>query len=257
MSSKYKTLRIANIIGFLVTIVVNSAANILPLNGITTGELSDKYGNLFTPAGYVFSIWGVIYLLLAAFTYYQYTMEDEELHKNIGWLFVASNLFNSIWIFLWHYEFITLSIVAMIGLLVCLILIYTRLGIGLVQVSQKKLYTVHTTFSVYLGWITVAPIANVAALLVAQGWNGYNITAVYITASMIIIALVLTLVNTYIRGDVAYAAVLVWALGGIVQKQMNTWLIPYVAGLSIIVIIAGLVLKKTGRMGSRAQFNIR
>jgi hypothetical protein len=248
MSSNNTLLRISNIVAFIVTIIVNAAANILPLNGITTGELSDKYGNLFTPAGYVFSIWGVIYILLAAFTFYQYTEGDKELNDKIGWLFVASCFFNSIWIFLWHYEVISLSIVAMTGILACLILIYTRLEIGLVEVTKKKLYMVHTTFSVYLGWITVAPIANVAALLVATGWDGYNSTAVYITVAMILIALVLTLVNTYVRGDVAYAAVLVWALGGIVQKQLGTRLIPYVAGFSIIIILIGLVFKKTGRL---------
>jgi hypothetical protein len=136
----------------------------------------------------------------------------------------------------------------MAGILVCLILIYTRLEIGLEEVSKKKLYMVHTTFSVYLGWITVAPIANVAALLVANGWDGFNSTAVYITVAMILVALVLTLVNTYVRGDVAYAAVLIWALGGIVQKQLGTWLIPYVAGFSMIAIVVGLVLKKSGRL---------
>jgi hypothetical protein len=136
----------------------------------------------------------------------------------------------------------------MAGILVCLILIYTRLGIGLVDAPKKKRYMVHTTFSVYLGWITVAPIANVAAFLVANGWNGYNTTAVYLTVVMILIALVLTLINTYIRGDVAYAAVLVWALGGILQKQINTELIPYVAGFSILAIVTGLVLKKTGKL---------
>ena len=247
MSNNQHLIKIANIIGFLVTIIVNGAANALPLNGITTGELSDKYGNLFTPAGYVFAIWGVIYVLLAAFTYYQYT--DDEIHDKIGWLFVISSFFNSIWIFFWHYEYLLLSLFAMAGLLVSLILIYTRLEIGLTEVPSRKRYMVHTTFSVYLGWITVAPIANVAALLVAIGWDGYNTTAVYITVAMILIALVLTLVNTYVRGDIAYAAVLVWALGGIVQKQMGTYLIPWVAGFSIMAIIAGLLLKKTGRLG--------
>jgi hypothetical protein len=248
MSLNNKILRISNIVAFLITIIVNASANILPLNGITTGELSDKYGNLFTPAGYVFSIWSLIYILLAAFTLYQYREDDKELHDKIGWLFVASCFFNSIWMFLWHYEIILLSIVAMAGILACLILIYTRLEIGLIEVSKKKLYMVHTTFSVYLGWITVAPIANVAALLVANGWDGYSSTAVYITIAMILVALVLTLVNTYVRGDVAYASVLVWALGGILFKQINTWLIPYFAGFSMVAIIIGLVLKKTGRL---------
>ena len=244
-----RSLKIANAIGFLVTILVNGAANALPLNGITTGELSDKYANLFTPAGYVFSIWGVIYVLLAAFTYYQFSEKDDELHEKIGWLFVISSFFNSVWIFFWHYEYLLLSLLAMTGLLVSLILIYTRLEIGLVEVSQKKRYMVHTTFSVYLGWITVAPIANVAALLVGVGWDGFSVTSVYITATMILIALIITLVYIYVRGDVAYAAVILWALGGIVQKQMNTFLIPWVAGLSIAAIIFAIVLKKMGKLG--------
>ena len=245
--------KIANVIGFIVTIIVNGAANALPLNGVTTGELSDKYGNLFTPAGYVFAIWGVIYVLLAAFTYYQYKEDDPGLQEKVGWLFVASSFFNSIWIFLWHYEYLALSIFAMAGLFACLVLIYTRLEIGLIEVPRNKLYMVHTTFSVYLGWITVAPIANIAALLVSLGWDPYNITAIYTTAAVILIALLLTLINIYIRGDVAYAAVLVWALGGIVFKQMDTWLVPYVALLSIIAIIVGVVLKKTGKLEQVGQ----
>lgn len=246
MSSRNQMLKVANVIGFLVTIIVNGAANALPLNGVTTGELSDKYGNYFTPAGYVFSIWGVIYVLLAAFTYYQYTVDDEELHEKIGWFFVVSCLFNSVWIFLWHYEYLLLSLFAMIGLLGSLIIIYTRLDIGRTEVTPKKRNMVHTTFSVYLGWITVAPIANVAAVLVSLGLEPFNVTAIYATSAMILIALILTVLNTFIRGDLAYAAVLVWALGGIVQKQINTWLIPWVAGASIVLITLVVVLKKTG-----------
>jgi len=250
MASKKSILKVANAFGFLVTLSVNAAANILPLNGVTTGELSDIYGNLFTPAGYVFSIWSVIYLLLGAFIFYQFSVKDEDLHEKIGWYFVISCFFNSIWIFFWHYYYVALSVIAMFGLLGSLIQIYTKLGIGQAEIPPKKRYMVHTTFSVYLGWITVAPIANVAALLVDIGWNAYNTTAIYITSAMILIALVLTLINTYIRGDIAYAAVLVWALGGIVQKQLNTMLIPWVAGLSIVIIILVLIVKKTGVLSS-------
>src|SRR5210317_1251869 len=89
-------LRIGNIVAFLATVAVNSLANILPINGITTGELSDYYGNLFTPAGYVFSIWGLIYLLLAVFSYYQYGADDA-LHEKIDILFIISCLFNIVW----------------------------------------------------------------------------------------------------------------------------------------------------------------
>ncbi|TRO53230.1 hypothetical protein E2P71_06500 [Candidatus Bathyarchaeota archaeon] len=248
MVSSNQMVRIANIIGFLTVIIVNGAANALPLNGVTTAELSDKYGNLFTPAGYVFAIWGVIYLLLAAFSYYQYRAEDE-LHEKIGWYFVLSCIFNSVWIFLWHYEYIALSVFAMTGLLFSLIMIYQRLDIGQTIVPRDRLIMVNTTFSVYLGWITVAPIANVAALLVALGWDAYNITAIYITAALILIALLLGVIYIYTRGDIAYAAVLIWALIGIAVKQMNTWLLPYVAGFSVVIMVVVIILKKMGKLG--------
>ena len=248
MAIAIKTLKLANVAAFLVTIIVNFAANALPLNGVTTAQVSDKYANLFTPSGYVFAIWGVIYILLAAFTYYQYKADDE-LHQKIGWLCVGSCLFNSVWIFLWHYQYIALSLIAMAGLFGCLALIYTRVEIGLVEVDRRRMYMVNTTFSIYTSWIIIATIANVAALLVAWGWRAYNITAVYSTATIIVMALLLTAINIHLRGDVAYAAVVVWALSGIMIEQFSNWLIPYVAGVSILVIIACLALKKLGKLG--------
>jgi benzodiazapine receptor len=241
-------LRLGNIVAFLATIAVNSLANILPLNGITTGELSDYYGNLFTPAGYVFSIWGVIYLLLAVFAYYQFKA-DESLHEKIDILFIISCLFNSVWIFLWHFQYIFLSLFAMFGILWTLIQIYVRLGIGVSDVSNDERNMAHLPFSVYLGWITVAPIANVAAYLVGTGWNGFNQAAINMTVGMIAIAMALTLINTYTRSDVAYAAVIVWALGGILQKQMGTPLIPQTAAVAMLIIVIGVAVKKSGRLG--------
>jgi hypothetical protein len=116
------------------------------------------------------------------------------------------------------------------------------------QCTSKKVIHGATTFSVYLGWITVAPIANIAALLVALGWDSHNITAICITVAIILIALLLTLINIYIRGDVTYAGVIVWALTGIIYKQLNTWLISYIAGFGIITILIIKILKKTDRL---------
>lgn len=246
MDSKW--LRIGNIVAFISTVAVNSLANILPLGGITTGELSDFYGNLFTPAGYVFSIWGLIYLLLAVFSFHQYRADDE-LHEKIDILFIVSCLFNIVWIFLWHYQYVFLSVFAMFGILGTLILIYVRLGIGVSDVSSDERNMVHLPFSVYLGWITVAPIANVAAFLVGTSWNGFNQAAINMTVGMIVIAMALTLINTYTRGDAAYAAVIVWAIGGILQKQMGTPMIPQTAVAAIAIIVLGVILKKSGRLG--------
>jgi hypothetical protein len=236
-------LQIANILGFIVMVVVNILANALPLGGKTTGELSDLYPNLFVPAGYVFSIWGVIYMLLLAFTVYQASpsRRKTEFLEKIGYLFSLSSVFNVIWIFLWHYEYVILSLFAMIALLLSLILIYLRLDIGRSSPVREERLWVHLPFSVYLGWITVAPIANIVAVLVSIGWKGFGLNEVAWTIIVIAVAVVLTVINTLTRGDLAYALVIIWALGGIIVKQMEISAIVTTAGLGVAIITLFLV----------------
>jgi ABC-type xylose transport system permease subunit len=161
-----------NLIGFLGTVVVNGLSNALPFNGKTAGELSDQYPNLFVPAGLTFSIWGVIYILLAIFVVYGLivtTKNDTQKSlfiENIGVLFFISCLANMGWIFAWHYEVVPLSVVIMLILLATLITIYLRLRIGRSDSPNTEKYLVHLPFSIYLGWITIATIANFTALLV-------------------------------------------------------------------------------------------
>lgn len=246
MYKKVDLINIVNAVGFLMVIVVNTLANSLPLNNITTGELADKYYNLFTPAAYVFSIWLVIYLLLGAFTIFQLQPkhQDKGFVKKIGWLFPLSCIFNSVWIFFWHYEYLLLSLLVMFGLLFSLIGIYLRLDIGRSEVEQELKRYVHLPFSVYLGWITVAPIANVAAYLVSIGWPSVGMTAIYMTVFVIVVAVGLSFANILIRADVGYNLVLIWALVGILVKQINTPLIPYFAGAGAAAIAVLLVWKK-------------
>lgn len=238
-------LQIANILGFTVMVAVNSLANALPLGGKTTGELSDAYPNLFVPAGYVFSIWGVIYLLLLAFTIYQASpsRRNVEFLEKIGYLFALSSVFNVVWIFLWHYEYVILSLFAMIALLISLIQIYLRLDIGHSSPVREERLWVHLPFSVYLGWITVALIANVVAVLVSVGWKGFGISEPVWTMIIIAVAVVLTVINTLTRGDLAYALVIIWALGGIIFKQMDIGSIVMTAGLGIVAITLFLVYR--------------
>ena len=197
MSSNTRFFKILNAIGVVGTVVVNTLANTLPINGLNTGELSDMYPNLFTPAGYVFSIWGVIYLLLLAFTYYQFSSrsKDEGYIEKIGYLFIVSCLANIAWIFLWHYLYVEVSLIAMFILLGSLIGIYLKLDIGRSEASQDEKRFVHLPFSVYLGWITVAPIANVTAALVKNGYTELFLGAQTWTALMIVIAVALTLID--------------------------------------------------------------
>lgn len=249
--SNVRALQMGNALSFAAAVAVNALANALPLNGVTTGELSDSYPNYFVPAGYVFGIWGIIYLLLLGFTVRQLRRggEDAEALRRIGWLFTASNLFNVAWVFLWHWRLVALSLLPMLGLLASLIVIYLRLDVGRAEVPRERWMYYHLPFSVYLGWITVAPIANVVAFLVSSGWESYGTTAMYWTALVISVAVALTLVNLWTRGDAAYSLVIVWALSGIVYKQMAEPLIPYAAGLGALVILGGAGLSYVKRGG--------
>ena len=244
-----KMLQAANVIGFIAVIAVNALANTLPLNGVTTAELSDSYPNLFVPAGYVFSIWGVIYLLLLGFTVYQArsAQRDSDFIDKIGWLFFLSCVFNSVWIFLWHWRLVLPSVLVMFGLLGTLVMIYLRLDIGRGEPGRNERLYVHLPFSVYLGWITVAPIANVTALLVSWGWPSYGPAAVNWTMLVIAVAVALSLANVWQRRDVGYNLVLVWALVGIAVKQWGMGPVPYAAligGAVIAVALAGVKLWK-------------
>jgi len=239
-SRKLSVLPVGNLIAFFVTIVVNALSVILPLNGRTPSEISDSYPNLFTPAGYVFSIWSVIYILLFIFSVYQAlpNQRDNPILKEIGVYFILSCGANITWIFLWHYEYIVLSVVPMFILLGSLIMIYLRLDIGRAQkVSRAEKLCVHLPFSVYLGWITVAPIANVAAALVSIGWNGFGISDIAWTMVMISTATLLTAIVTLTRRDIGYGLVIIWALGGIIFKQIHVLEIVSTAVIGLMIII--------------------
>jgi len=242
-SSKIVLLQGANIVAFLITVSVNSLASASGLNGITTGEVSDLYPTLITPAGYVFAIWGLIYALLLVFAIFQALPSQREkmFLKEVSFLFVLSSVFNITWLFLWHYGYITLSVVPMFALLITLITIYLRLNIGKSQVSLRQKLGVHLPFSVYLGWITIASIANVAAALVSVNWDGLGLTNVTWAVFIIVVALIITLAVVVTRKDIAYSLVIVWALIGIVVKQSGNQSIVVPGEISAVIIIIALV----------------
>ncbi len=242
-SRKVVLLQGANIIAFLATVSVNSLASASGLNGITTGEVSDLYPTLITPAGYVFAIWGLIYVLLLVFAVFQAlpSQRGKAFLKEVSFLFVLSSVFNIIWLFLWHYGYITLSVVPMFALLATLITIYLRLNIGKSLVSLREKLSVHLPFSVYLGWITIASIANVAAALVSVDWDGLGISNVTWAVFVIIVALIITLAVVVTKKDIAYSLVIVWALVGIIVKQNGNQSIVVPAEISAVIIIIALV----------------
>ena len=225
------------VIALLAMIAVNIMANALPINGQNTGEISDRFEVFFVPAGYVFSIWGLIYLGLLAYAVYQVLpaqAENPDL-RSIGYLFVLSCVANIAWIFLWHYNLVALSVIAMLSLLGLLIVIYLRLDIGGAQVSSVMKWLVHVPFSIYLGWITVATIANITSWLYSIQGSGWGISPEMWTVIMLAIATVVGGVMSMTRGDVAYAAVLIWAFIGIALKHQDTAVVSNAAWIAAIV----------------------
>ena len=249
-------LSILNVIGFLGTIVVNGLANALPINNKTTGELSDQYPNLFVPAGLTFSIWGIIYILLTIFVIYQVIVTFRkgqgglDVFRKIGYLFFLSSILNIGWIFAWQYEIVPLSLVIMLLLLGCLLAIYIKLGVGKKGPLIKEQYLVHLPFSVYLGWITIATIANVTALLVNLNWNRFGLSEQFWAVAVIIVGIAITLSVLLRRQDIYYCLVVDWALLGILIKRLADS-VPF---LSVVVVtIVGLVLITAGIVAQLAR----
>ena len=248
------TLRqIAVVVTTLITLVVNGLANALPLNGQTTGEISDRFDVYFVPAGYVFSIWGLIYLGLIAFTIFQAlpAEKDNPRLQAVGWWVVLANLANSIWIFLWHYEKFPLTVVVMLVLLAALIVIYLRLGIGRTNVSTVEKLVARLPFSIYLGWITVATVANITSLLDYLQWDGFGIAPEVWMGIMLAAVLVIAALMNFTRRDIAYTLVILWALVGIAVKHADvsavaipTWI---TFGLVAVTLIAAFFLRGPAR----------
>ncbi len=239
----------SNIFGYLAMLVVNGLANAIPLNHKTTGELSDALPNLFVPAGITFAIWGLIYLLLAMLLIYQlYSLLRQEIATGlfvvrIGWWFFISCILNMSWIFAWHYEVIWLSLLIMVMLLGTLIIIYRRLDIGSCCAKRNEKVFVFLPFSIYLGWISVATVANATAFLVSLGWNRWGFSEAFWVVAVLALVTGLTLVVVFRRKDIAYAIPVLWALTGIIIKrsadlggQERIAVLASAAGIALIVI---------------------
>ena len=245
MADSNRILATFNTLAFLATVLVNGLANGLPINGQRTGEISDRFEVYFVPAGYVFSIWGLIYLSLLSFVIYQWIPEQQgnPLLKRIGWLFIVSCLANIAWILLWHYEFFPLTLLAMLIMLVSLAVIYVRLGVGRESVSGSEFWFAQFPFSLYLGWISVATIANVTAVLDYLQWNQWGISAEAWMGVMLGVVALLSLVMAWLRRDIIYLLVIAWALAGIAIKHaaVTAVAIPSWVTLGFVVLLVGLL----------------
>jgi hypothetical protein len=249
-------LAVLNFLLFAGMLTVNALANILPINGLNTGELSAFYPNLFVPAGLTFSIWGLIYILLFIYVIYALIASIKGINAVLNikaqLAFALTCLLNSAWIFFWHYKLIVWAELTMLALLITLIYLFQKTG---------KLYTkgffrtlaISAPVSIYLGWITVATIANTTALLVAKNWGAWGLSANAWTVTMILIATVITVIMLIRKLNVCYSLVIIWAFIGIMIKRYNAeilykdimFTLSVSLGILVIVTLYALIKKQT------------
>lgn len=241
----------ANLFSVIFALTINILASTLPLNGQNTGEISDRFQVYFVPAGYVFAIWGVIYLGWIAFTIFQFLPSQKESTRlrGLGYLFAISNIANAAWLFCWHYNQFGLSVLVMLALLGLLIASYLRLDVNRTSVTRTEYWSVDVLFGVYLGWITVATVANITDWLYLVEWNGFGIHAQTWAIIMLGVASLLGLVMALMRQDIGYLSVLVWAFIGIAVKQtpapmvvLSAWI---AAALMLGLVIYSWTLRRT------------
>lgn len=245
-----KTLQIANIIAFVTTVFINYLSNTGAINNTTIGDISDSTKNLFTPAGYAFSIWGLIYLMLLGFIFYQsrslfVKVRDDAFILKIGWWFVLSCFANMMWITFWLYGYFEFSILAIFVLLYSLLQIVVRNSMELWDAPISVIAFLWWPFVFYSGWVTVASIANVAAYLTSIGWDGWGISEPIWTIIMIIIAGIINLAVTWRRNMREFALVGVWALAAI---AVANWDIEKSVAYAAII-VAAIVFVSSGYHG--------
>lgn len=225
-------IKLLNIFSFALALYVNYLSVVTNLGGKTIRQLSDKYDNLFTPSPQTFSIWGFIYTLIMGFLVLQFFKKYDKISITKNFLFSISCLLNAGWIVLWQFEFIASSVVVMLGLLTTLALINKEL-------SGKGAILFKLVFGVYLGWICIATVANVTALLVAKGVTPSFEIQQIITVGILIIAatltgwLIRTLNNPFLLISVS------WAFYGVHNKRTEDY--PIIA-YSAIAAMAAVIL---------------
>jgi hypothetical protein len=264
LSKKPIILQITNILAIVLTIILNALVEIVELNGVTSKEVSDFYPSLFTPPGFVFSIWSVIYTLLIVFMIYQALPSQREASylKTTVLFFTLGGIINTTWLILFHYAYnapgLYIFTPVLIGLfLVLMLYTYVKLEIGKVYVPLKQKIAVHLPISVYAGWVSVAVIANIASALNVVIPGIPLPTQELWTALVILIALVLALLMLIIRRDAAYGLVVVWASYGISTAQMAVPIIYYATIGAIVVIPLAIVLLPLITRKGFAKFYLR
>jgi benzodiazapine receptor len=252
------TRQLVTVTTYVATLAINGAANALPINGQQTAEISDRFDVFVIPAGYVFSIWGLIYLLLGAFTVWQALPRnrEDETARSLGYLPAISGVLNASWVLLFQYEVFALTVPVMIALLVTLIAIHLRLWARRDALHGTRFWVVRVPFSVYLGWITVATIANIAQTGAALGISAAPETSALIAAGVLLVGTAIAARFTFRFRDAAYGLVIVWAYVGILVKEQDTTVVVLAAAAGALIVLA-LVVRALARPSGGAPGHVR
>ena len=243
-------LPLLNIPVFGLTLYINYLAGIGLINNISTGAVSDLYPSLFTPAGFTFAIWGLIYLLNTIFLLsqlFKLFKHREQLDESLNGLFTLVCLTNSVWIFLWHLQYMVLSWLLMLVILALLILAYLKTR--KLKAGTSAYFLEHINFSVYLGWICVATIANTAIMLISLGITAEGMVPAIITAGTLIVAMLIGIKLVLQDGNIFLALVLIWACYGILMARSEQVMSgdTTVAAVALVV-MSGLLLAMIVRL---------
>lgn len=230
-------LKILNLLTLVFVVVINALANILPINGVMTGEVSAAYDNYFTPAGFTFAIWSVIYLGLLSFVAFQFLSKTFR-PDTIGWLFIINGLSNIGWIYSWHHQLFSITVILMLVILATLLVINLR-------IDDSSMW-VKVPFQLYLGWINVATIANLAVFLTYLEWSALGIKEEIWGIVLVSVAAFLGLWQSWIKGWYFGSLAIAWGIWGIYQKQTNldqSEVYQFTCVLAILAILSGVLIK--------------
>jgi sorbitol-specific phosphotransferase system component IIC len=247
--------QIATIAAILATLTVNALSNIMPASGENIGEIANTVlgGVQITPANYAFAIWGVIYLGLIAYGIYQLlpAQRHNPILRRVDYYLIAACLAQIVWVYLFTFQQFWLSVLAMLVILLSLIGAYLQLGVGRRRVSRQEKWLAQIPFSIYLGWIAVATIVNVASALYASGWEGGGISGALWTAILLIMGAIVAAIIAGQRADIAFVSVFVWAYVAIAVRQAGVPLIWVTALLAAIGLVVLLVFRRANHQISR------
>ncbi|NEP82607.1 MAG: tryptophan-rich sensory protein [Okeania sp. SIO3B3] len=237
----------ANLIGIIAAFFLNVYVNLAPPGGKTIGEISNTVFQdvLIIPASYAFAIWGLIYLGLISFGVYQVLPAQREnpILQRCGYFLVGASLAQIVWVFLFQFQLFTLSVLAMLCILGCLIFLYLSLGISYERVPKKDKWLVHYPISIYFAWISVATIVNIASALHYLGWNSTGQVAIFWTIIMLIIGAIIAAIINIQKQDIAYSLVFVWALIAIVIRHLDMPIIAVTAGILALGLVVLVCVK--------------